>query len=572
MASIIKRLPIAGTLLAILFLLVQTAGALYLPTIVADIVNNGVIVGNSSYIWSRGALMAVLSIISLIGAVLNTYCFSRISYKLGSELRHDIYQKVMSFSKTEFEKFGASSLITRNTNDVTQVQNLVEMGLKFLIISPLYLIGGIVLTALLSPKLGLIFLCTVPFLLVSYAVINRFASPLYVKMQLAIDSLNRHFREGLTGVKVIRAFSKENEEYCKYKEDNKAYLSASISAGTIMSFFVPILTLLISIATLVIIFVGGYGTAGGDMTVGAIVGAVGYSGQILMGFGMLTGVILSIPRGQTSAKRINEVLDMPLSVTDGANNKNCVKEEISLVFEHVDFKYQGADKQTLSDISFTVKGGQTLAVIGSTGDGKTSLINLLSRFYDPTAGQILLNRTNIRDITQDTLRSMVSNTPQTAMLFLGTIRSNMLVGKHDATDEEIWQALDIANATEFVRNLPEGLDSVVEKAGGNFSGGQKQRLCIARALLKEAFVYVFDDSFSALDFKTDKQVRISMKPKLARVITVIVAQRISTVISADIIAVLDKGRIIGLGTHQKLSESCPVYQEIIASQTYKEAI
>lgn len=572
MQSIIKRLPVKNTILAIGFLFLQIIGSLYLPYMVADIINHGVATGDTGYIWSRGLMMIGLSIISMVGAVLNTYCFSRISYQLGCELRQDIYEKVFKFSKHEFDQFGVSSLITRSTNDVTQIQNLVEMGLKFLIISPAYLVGGIILTAMLSPRLGLIFLGTLPFLLISYLVINRFASPLYVKMQATLDQLNRHFREGLTGVKVIRAFSREEEEYQKYENTNREYTSASITASTIMSFFVPVITLLINVAALGIVWLGGLGIAGGSTPVGAVVGAISYSTQILMGFAMITNVILAIPKGQTSARRINEILEMPLSITD--DNVVSLRDagRYSLTFANVDFKYDGAQKRTLTDISFTVKGGQTMAVIGSTGDGKTSLVNLISRFYDAASGRIFLNGVDIRVISQRSIHEMVSTVPQSSVLFMGTIRSNMRLGDPDATDEQIWHALDLAQATEFIKELPDGLDSIVEKAGGNLSGGQKQRLCIARALLKKASIYVFDDSFSALDFKTDKAVRTAMKSGLKDKITVIVAQRLSTVMSADLIAVMDKGMIVGLGTHEELKQSCPVYQEIIDSQTYQEEL
>lgn len=568
MIHIIRRLPLKNTMLAILFLFLQIIGSLYLPYIVADIVNNGVAAGDPSYISVRGIWMIGLSVLSLVGAVVNTYCFSRISYKLGSELRQEIYEKVLTFSKYEFDQFGVSALITRSTNDVTQVQNLVEMGLKFLIISPAYLIGGIALTAALSPRLGLIFLITVPFLLISYFVIHRFASPLYGVMQTSLDKLNQHFREGLTGVKVIRAFNKEEEEYGKYLAVNKTFTAASISAGTIMSFFVPVITLLINAAALGIVWIGGKGIAGGSVEVGAIVGAISYSSQILMGFSMITNVILAIPRGQTSAERINEVLYMPVSITDPDRIETAGLENVSLTFHHVDFKYAGADRPVLTDVNVTVSGGQTLAIIGSTGDGKTSLINLISRFYDASAGEILLNGSDIRNLSQEMLHDIVSSVPQSSMLFMGTIRSNMQFGNSEATDDEIWQALDMAQATEFVKALPDGLDSPVEKAGGNFSGGQKQRLCIARALLKKADIYIFDDSFSALDFKTEGAVRRAIESNLADKIKIVVAQRLSTVKTADQIMVLDKGRMVGLGSHEELKELCPVYQEIIDSQTY----
>jgi ATP-binding cassette subfamily B protein len=568
MLKVIKKLPIALSLVAIAFLIVQIVCSLWLPLVTADIVNVGIMTSDTAIIWSKGYLMIALSVAAMIGAICNTYLFSKISYELGGQLRADLYRKVLRFSKHEFDKFGTSSLITRNTNDVTQVQTLVEGGLKFLILAPAMLVGGIIMTALLSPTLALVFLCAVPLLLISYFIIYRFASPLYEKMQRLLDNLNQFFREGLTGVKVIRAFGKESEEYEKYKAVNHEYTKKYITAGTIMSISVPLVTMLVSLATVFIVWVGGNGVSTGNIEVGSIMGAISYSGLILGGFGMLTNVILSIPRGQISAKRIYEVLDMPISINDPAKASESGKTTLS--FESVDFRYQGAERRTLENISFTVNKGKTLAIIGSTGDGKSSLVNLIPRLYDVEKGCVKIGGTDIRKLEQKTLHDLVSLSPQKSTLFFGTVRSNMLAGKPDATDDEIWAALDMAHATDFVCTLPNGLDGAVEKGGGNFSGGQKQRLCIARALLKNAAIYIFDDSFSALDFKTDGEVRRAMRSKLKDAITVIVAQRVGTVMDADMIAVLDNGKLAGLGTHEQLKADCPVYKEIIDSQFYKE--
>ncbi|WP_378954293.1 ABC transporter ATP-binding protein [Pelosinus sp. sgz500959] len=572
MLKMIKRLSPVAVSAAIVFLLVQVACLLYLPYVTADIVNKGLMTGDISHIWAKGFLMIALSVCGLVGALLNTLIFSNVSYKLGGQLRGDIYRKAMSFSKHEFDKFGASSLMTRNTNDVMQVQNLVEMAMKFLILSPLLLFGGIAMTYLLSPKLSLVFLGTVPFLVVAALVIYYFASPLYAKMQKKLDSLNLFFREGLTGVKVIRAFSKEQKEYEKYKSANQEYTRTSITAATIMGVFSPIITMIISLSTILIVWIGGNSVEVGAMEIGTIMGAISYSVQIVMGFGMLTSVILAVPRGQISAARIHEVLNMPMTINDPKHAINVGNMKTTLNFENVDFRYHGAEKKTLESINLTVKQGQTLAVIGNTGGGKTSLVNLISRLYDVEKGSVRINDTDIRDMEQETLHDLVSLSPQKSALFWGTIRSNMLMGKSDATDNEIWAALEMAKATEFVSILPKGLDSVVDKSGGNFSGGQKQRLCIARALLKDASIYIFDDSFSALDFKTDAAVRMAMKEKLTSAVTIVVAQRVSTIIDADLIAVLDNGKLAGLGTHKQLSTSNAVYREIVESQFYKEVV
>ena len=572
MIKIMKRLSPLGAFAAIVFLMVQVGCMLFLPYVTADIVNKGLMTGDISYIWSKGILMMVLTVCGLLGALLNTLIFSNISYKLGGELRSDIYRKTMSFSKHEFDKFGASTLMTRNTNDVAQVQNLVEMALKFLILSPAMLFGGIIMTYLLSPKLSFIFLGTIPFLAIAAFVIYRYASPLYSKMQKLLDKLNLLFREGLTGVKVIRAFNKEPKEYEKYKSTNQEYTRISIKAATIMGIFSPIITMIISLSTILIVWIGSKSVEAGTMEIGTIMGAISYSVQIMMGFGMLTSVILAVPRGQISAGRIQEVLDMPMSINDPLHKSKVRKENTTLVFDQVDFHYQGAEKKILEGISLSVHQGQTLAIIGNTGGGKSSFINLISRLYDVENGSIRINDIDIRDMEQKKLHELISYSPQKSILFFGTIRSNLLMGKPSATDAEIWEALEMANATEFVRTLPKGLDSEVEKSGGNFSGGQKQRLCIARALLKEASIYLFDDSFSALDFKTDAFVRKAMKEKLTNAITVIVAQRISTIMDAELIAVLDHGKLAGLGTHDELCETNPIYQEIIKSQFYKEVV
>lgn len=568
MVEIFRRLPKGKTLLAILFLFGQIATILYLPYVTADIVSKGIILGDVDYVWQRGFLMLLISLLGLLGALFNTLLFSQISYKLGGELRSEIYNKAIHFSKQEFAKFGVSGLITRNTNDVTQVQTLVEMALKFLLMAPIMFVGGIFMTYILSPKLALVFIATIPFLLIAYFAIYRFANPLYTKMQGLLDKLNLYFREGLTGARVIRAFNKDNEEYEKYKLVNREYTKTAITAGTIMSFFVPVLTLLVSLATVAITWFAGVGVSNGTMQIGDIMACIGYAAQITTGFAMLTMMITNIPRGQASAKRINEVLNMPLSIMERTDTVKATAASLS--FKQVDFRYLGANDKALENITFTVKSGQTLAIIGSTGDGKTSLVNLISRVYDVESGSVQIGDVDVREMTNENLRTLVSVSPQKTTLFFGTIRSNMLIAKPDASDAEIWHALEMAQAKAFVQALSEGLDSQVEKGGGNFSGGQKQRLSIARALLKRSAIYVFDDSFSALDFKTDRAVRTAIKQNLTNAVTVIVAQRISTVMEADLIAVLDKGKLSGLGTHAELKDTNLVYKEIINSQVYKE--
>jgi ABC-type multidrug transport system fused ATPase/permease subunit len=570
MFKILKQLPPLPTGLAIAFLLVQTGCALYLPYLTAGIVDKGIIAGDIGYIWRQGGLMLAFTVFSLAGALLNMYIAGNIAFGLGQQLRDKIFSKVLCFSQAEYDRFGTSALITRNTNDVTQVQTVVEMFLKFLILAPLYLLGGIYLTWRLNPSLAIPFVAVMPFMAVAALVIYRFATPLYNKLQKLLDRLNLLFREGLTGVRVIRAFANEEADYRKYAQTNRDYTQTSIAAGTIMSVFVPLTTLILNLATIGIMWIGGRSAAAGSMDIGAMMAAITYSAQILVGFGLLTNVILTLPKGQVSAKRIHEVLATPLSVKDC--RRPLPPADVSLLFDRVDFRYPGAAGKTLENISFSLAQGQTLAIISGTGEGKTSLLGLIPRLYDVANGSIQIGGVDVRQLAQAVLHQLVSLAPQRSLLLTGTIRSNLLLAKKDATDAEIWAALDAACATEFIKKLPNGLDSPVEKGGGNFSGGQRQRLCIARALLKDAVIYLFDDSFSALDFKTDAAVRAALKTRLPAKITVIVVQRVSTIADADLIAVLDKGRLAGLGTHQELLRSNPVYQEIVRSQAYLKEV
>lgn len=567
--TIIKRLPFWKTAVALSFVVLQTGCSLLLPFITADIVNNGIIPGDISYILDGGKVMILLSVAGLCFAFLSIYTTSKIAYNLGRGLRHDIYKKVLSFSNKEFDSIGTASLITRNTNDVSQVQGVIDMGLKFMIICPFYLVGGIILTWLLNPLFGMIFLSAVPFLAVSTYIVFKFATPLYERIQKQVDLLNRYFREGLIGVKVIRAFTREEFEYEKYQQENLEFTKVSIRAGTIMSLFLPLVTMLMSMTIILITWTGGELVNFGETEIGSVMGAVSYASLILFGFTLLTTIILMIPRGQTSAKRIMEVLEMPNSITD-PETKSLSPKEFTLVFDHVSFGYDGANKPAVSEISFQIQKGETVAIVGGTGAGKTTLVNLIERFYDVKTGSIKIGGIDIREMSQSELRDIISISPQKSTLFQGTIRENLQFGSPNASDDDIWHALFMADADGFVNDLSGKLSAMVDKNGGNFSGGQKQRLCIARALLKPAKIYIFDDSFSALDFKTDAMIRTRMQDRLKDAITIIIAQRTSTVMDADLILVLENGKPAGVGTHAKLLNSNRVYQEILYSQVYKE--
>lgn len=571
MLKIVKRLPKGAVTIAGVFLLVQVFCSLYLPTLTAGIVNNGIIKGNVGYIWQQGLIMVTFSVMSLLAALVNTYVAAKIAYGLGSGLRFDIFRKAACFANDEFDKIGPASLITRNTNDVSQVQTLIEMGLKFFIMAPLYLFGGIILSWRLSPKLSLAFICAAPFITLACVLVFRTANPLFLKLQTKLDELNLIFREGLTGVKIIRAFNRGPWEFKRYQHASAEYTQKAIKVNVLMGLLMPVTSIFMSMAAIAITWMGALGVSHGTMEIGTIIGVITYSTQIQIGFLVLANIINLIPRGQTSARRIHEVLDMQAAIRDPEIPRHLDAACAQLAFNNVSFRYHNAEECALDDVSFSVERGQTLAIIGSTGAGKTTLINLLMRFYDVAKGGIEICGTDIRNITQRELRAAVSLAPQQSFLFAGTVRDNIKTGNPAASDDEIWLALEWADAAGFVRNLEGGLDGIVEKSGGNFSGGQKQRLNIARALIKKAPVYVFDDAFSALDFKTDARIRAAIKPVLKDAITLIVAQRISTVMHADLIMVLDDGKLAGLGTHDELAAANQVYREILQSQFEREA-
>ncbi|MGC6769381.1 ABC transporter ATP-binding protein [Enterococcus sp. LJL128] len=566
MLKIIKKMSISKAVVAIVFLLIQAGCDLYIPTLTANMINQGVVASDMNAILRIGGIMLSFSLASFAAALLNTYLSAQVSYRLGNDLREAIYKKIIAFSNVEFDRFSASSLITRNTNDVTQVQNLVEMGLKFLILTPIYLVGGLYLSFRLSAALTAPYLLVVPILLGIAFLIFHFTNPLFEKMQKSIDNLNRIFKEGVTGIKVIHAFNKEEAEYERYEAENNSYTKVSIQSNSVLNFLMPFMSLIMSLVTLAITWLGAGLIDGGSMEIGTLIGVTAYTTQILMGVALLTNIVSSIPRGQVSARRINEILDLPLTIKDGTENIQAAVKEPTLVFDQVSFKYSGAEKEVFHHLSLTVDQGESLAIIGSTGSGKTTLVNLLSRFYPIDNGQIRLSGQDLKDLKEEQLREKISLVPQRNTLFFGSIRENLRIAKNDATDEQMWQALEQAQAADFVR-AGSGLDTPVEKNGDNFSGGQKQRLCLARAFLKEAAIYIFDDSFSALDFKTDALIQQKLKENFQQSVKIIVAQRIATAKHATRILVLNEGQVVGYGSHEELAAGNPVYQEIMQSQT-----
>lgn len=567
-----KRLSKGAVLAAVFFLFIQVICDLNLPALTSDMINNGVAKGDTAYIWKIGLQMLLIAAVGLVAAVGNVYFASTQAQKTGAKLREAVFRKVLQFSGREIDQFGTSSLITRTTNDILQIQNVLIMLLRMMLMAPLMLIGASFMAYQSEKRLTGVFLVSIPLLLVAIAVIMYFAVPLFKGLQKKIDRINLTFREGLTGVRVIRAFRRDDFEQKRFADANKDYTSTGIKVFSIVSLMFPIMTLILSGTNMGIVWFGAKLIGDQEMGVGNLVSFMTYASMILFSFMMLSMVFVFIPRGQAAAARINEVLEMPLSIVETTGDQVIDQNKQShLVFDNVSFRYENAENLALKNVSFSAKAGQMLAVIGGTGSGKSTLVNLIPRLYDPTAGQIILNEIPIAQVAQSDLHEHVSFVQQKAVLFKGTIRSNLQFGNETATDEELWHALELAQAKEFVSELPDGLDAQVEQGGDNFSGGQKQRLAIARALMKKAAVYVFDDSFSALDFKTDAKLREGLKndPEIQKSVLVIVAQRVSTVTAADEIIVLDEGKVVGQGTHDELVENNETYQEIVESQLKK---
>lgn len=567
-----KRLPIDKVWWAAFFLAIQVVSTLYLPTLTSNIVNNGIAKGDVHYIWITGAQMLVCSLISVGAAICNSYFSAKGSQKLGQNLRSDVYRKVINYSHDEMEQIGTSSLVTRTTNDIMQIQNVALMFMRVMMMAPMMLIGSSILAYKKSPTLTWIFIIVLPVIAIIMAIVIRIAGPLFGAMQQKLDKVNIVFREGLTGVRVIRAFRQDDLEQKRFDDVNKDYTKNAIKVYNVTGMMMPLMTVIMSMTNIAITLWGAHLIAFQTIEVGNMIAFITYASQILMSFVMLSMVFVFVPRAQASARRLNQVLDMQTTIKDPKNPISLDDKESALEFDNVSYRYADAKKDSLEGVDFKMKAGQTLAIIGGTGSGKSTLINLIPRFYDATEGNVKLNGVNVKDAALSDVHQHVSFVPQKANLFTGTLRENMQFGKKDATDEEIWHALDIAQASDFVKELDGQLDAHVEQGGTNFSGGQRQRLAIARALVKKASVYVFDDSFSALDFKTDANLRHALKQddEIQKHVVVIVGQRVSTVADADLILVLDKGKMIGAGTHQELLQNNSVYKSIVESQIREE--
>ncbi|CAK19995.1 ABC transporter ATP-binding protein [Listeria welshimeri] len=573
MMKLMKRLkPYWLSITAVLVLTFgQVIGQLYLPTLMSNIIDKGVVKGDTDYIWSTGMQMLLISFASVILSVIVVYLASRISMGFGKDLRDKIFTKVEDFSLQEFDKVGTSSLITRTTNDVVQIQNVLYMMMRLMVMAPIMLLGGIIMAVGRDAKLSLIFVVVLPLLLLLVVVLGGKAMPMFKSLQKKMDKLNRVIREGLTGIRVVRSFNRNADELEKFEEANADYATTAIKVNRLLSLMSPLMMLLMNLTSIAIVWIGSIFIGNGDMQVGDLMAFIQYAMQIMMSFMMLSAVFIMIPRAGASAERINEVLDMNAEILNPENPKTSTPPA-KLSFENVTFRYEGAEKPVIEDITFEAKAGETIAIIGSTGAGKSTLINMIPRFYDVESGVVKINGIDVREMDQSILRQKIGLVPQKAVLFTGTIASNMRYGKEDATDEEIWKALRTAQAENFVSKLANGLDSRVEQGGNNFSGGQKQRLSIARSLIRTPEIYIFDDSFSALDFKTDAKLREALKAETTEAVTLIVAQRITSVVNSDQIIVLNEGKVAGIGTHEELKESNQIYQEIMRSQLSEEEI
>lgn len=559
-----------GIVLILVFL--QSLSDLYLPTLMADIVDHGVVKGDSAYIWKIGGFMLLVAAGGMVCSVGASYFSAKIASGFGKNLRSRVFSHVSGFSLHEFDQIGTSSLITRTTNDITQVQQVLVMMLRMMIMAPMMCIGGIIMAVSKDAKLTLVLAVSLPILVLAIAILAKKGLPLFKAMQAKLDSLNRVLRENLTGIRVIRSFNRIEHEKKRFDRANLDLTETAIKVNKIMASLMPIMMIVLNLTTVAIIWFGGIRISDGHMQVGDLMAFIQYAMQIMFSLIMVSMMFVMIPRASVSAGRINEVLELTADISDPVNPKKLAEEKGSVEFKNVTFRYPGAEIPALSNISFTMMPGETTAVIGGTGSGKSTLVNLIPRFYDIDSGNIIVDGVDIREMKQEDLRGKIGFVPQQAVLFSGTISDNIRFGKEDATVEEIRHAAEIAQAKEFIEALPEAYESVISQGGTNVSGGQKQRLSIARALVRKPEIYIFDDSFSALDFKTDAKLRAALKGETVDAAVLIVAQRVSTIVDADQIIVLDEGSISGIGTHKELLETNKVYREIVMSQLSEEEI
>ncbi len=563
------RLQISAVLVLIFL---QSMANLYLPNLMADIVDNGIVKHDTNYILRVGALMLVITVAGTIAAIASSYMASRTAIGFGRILRGQIFAHVQGFSLHEFDSVSTASMITRTTNDTTQVQQVVIIMLQMMISAPMMAIGGIILAVNQDPTLSLTLVAIVPIVAIVFLLIMRRAIPLFQVMQKKIDRLNLVLDESLTGVRVIRAFDRSNYERQRFDTANLDLTDTAVTVNRIVAALWPTMMLILNLTTVAIFWFGSIRISNGQMQVGALIAFIQYATQILFALLMVSMMFVILPRAAASADRINEVLAMRPEIKDPEQAQTPEEVRGTVEFREVTFSYPGAEEPALANVSFTASPGQVTAIIGGTGSGKSTLISLIPRFYDVQSGNVLVDGVDVRNIAQHDLRAKIGFVPQRAVLFTGTVNENIRYGKADASDEEVRHAAEVAQAMEFIAEMPEGFESIIAQGGNNVSGGQKQRLSIARALVRRPEIYVFDDSFSALDFKTDAQLRAALMPEIGDSTILIVAQRVSTVMDADQIVVLDEGKTVGIGTHRTLMQSCEAYREIVSSQLAAEEI
>ncbi len=562
-----------GKLLGIVVVLqaVQTFASLTLPTLSADIIDKGVIPGDNGYIRKTGLVMLGFTLVQGVFAVGATWYGARAAMSFGRDIRRDLFHQVIGYSAEEVGHFGAPSLITRITNDVQQVQIMVVTACTMMIAAPLTMVIGVIMAMREDVGLSIVVFVSMPLAVLILGNVVRKMVPAFQAMQERIDRVNRVLREQITGIRVVRAFVREPEEVARFEQANDELTEVSLRAGRLMAAMFPTVMFIINISSIGVLWVGADRIATGDLQLGSLIAYLSYLIQILMAVVMATFMVSMIPRASVAAERIEEVLATQTSVRQPATPVTEVAHHGSLEFRDVEFRYPGADDAVLHDISFRVDAGTITAVIGSTGAGKSTLVNLVPRLFDVTAGSVLVDGVDVRQLDLDLLWSKVGYIPQRPYLFSGTVASNLRYGRPSATDEEMWEALEIAQAADFVRAMPHGLESEISQGGTSVSGGQRQRLSIARALVVKPEIYVFDDSFSALDLATDARLRAALAPHITQAATLIVAQRVSTIVGAGQIIVLEDGDIVGRGTHQQLLDTCPTYVEIVDSQTGRDA-
>ena len=549
---------------------IATIMSLYLPTLNARIIDEGVVTGDTGFIWGTGGVMPLLSAVQGAAQIGAVWAGANAAMQFGRDVRAAIFERALSFSARELNKFGAPSLITRNTNDVQQVQMLVLMTTVMLVSAPITMVGGVIMALREDAGLSWIILAAVVVLGAGITILIVNMGPLFEIMQKRIDTLNRVLREQITGIRVVRAFVREPHEARRFDTANAELVDTTTTVGRLMAFLFPFVGLVMNMSTVAVMWFGAQRIESGDLQIGQLTAFISYLIQILISVMMTTMLLVMAPRAAVCADRIMEVLDTESSVAPPAHPVAPVGERGHVVFDRVSFSYPGAEAPVLKDVSFELTPGTTTAIIGSTGSGKTTLISLVPRLFDATEGSVLVDGVDVRELDPDTLWARIGLVPQKPYLFSGTIASNLRYGKPDATDEELWDALRVAQAEQFVRDKEGQLDADISQGGTNVSGGQRQRLAIARALVKKPSVYIFDDSFSALDVATDARLRAALRPETANAAVLVVAQRVSTITSADLILVLDDGQIVGRGRHDELLQSNETYREIVESQLSAE--